>query len=139
MRRPAPGRGSASSSRVPCCCVDTMTSCQASLLPAYATGVITERVQGHLLGAHRCSELYHLSIPQGFTEMILQKSAPACKWLSGELRSTAPPRLPQGWANCHPPAPTIPEGIEMTSLWTAIAADILSITVLAYAVYYRRY
>ena len=27
----------------------------------------------------------------------------------------------------------------MTSLWTAIAADIASITVLAYAVYYRRY
>lgn len=27
----------------------------------------------------------------------------------------------------------------MTSLWTAIAADILSITLLAYAVYYRRY
>jgi hypothetical protein len=31
------------------------------------------------------------------------------------------------------------EGIEMTSLWTAIAADIMSITVLAYVVYYRRY
>ena len=27
----------------------------------------------------------------------------------------------------------------MTSVWTAIAADILAITVLAYAVYYRRY
>lgn len=27
----------------------------------------------------------------------------------------------------------------MTSLWTAIAADIMSITVLAYVVYYRRY
>src|SRR3954447_4790705 len=141
MRGPPLARGGASSSRVTCCFVDTMASCQAGLLPAYATGVITERVQGHSLALTGAEVIRPQHSPRFHLDDLAEVSSSLYRALGEHQhhRVCASSGTPQGCANCHPPAPTTHEGIEMTSLWTAIAADILSITVLAYAVYYRRY